>query len=179
MWGLQYPSQKVVNPLKQNQWRRQLLQGLLHHIWTNPDHRRTHPSPACEGTVGKTPWFFSNIFCPYKCLVKVLSPPPGMSDHALVSVQIDAKPKASPDLLFHRMRLLLILYEWKFLSQPSSSMLPPNLLHLSQNGSFLEWRILYHKKIPANLNSHHCFTCKCAAPIAYWNHDFNIMGGGA
>lgn len=101
-----------------------------------------------------------------------------MSDHALVSVQIDAKPKASPDLLFHRMRLLLILYEWKFLSQPSSSMLPPNLLHLSQNGSFLEWRILYHKKIPANLNSHHCFTCKCAAPIAYWNHDFNIYHGG-
>lgn len=49
--------------------------------------------------------------CPDKCLSKVL-PPLGTSDHSLISVQIDAKLKVSPDVPFHGMIFHYAKVDW-------------------------------------------------------------------
>lgn len=75
-------------------WR-QVLQRLLHHLWTNTDHWRTHP---CIGTSGKPNWPLPHIL-PWKMLHSSFTP---SSDLSLISVKVNTKQKISPELSFHR-----------------------------------------------------------------------------
>lgn len=69
--------------------------------------------------------------CPDISSAKVLAPI-GMSDHSLVSVQIDSKRITSPDLPCHRIVFCYVEADWgsiwSYMMQASSNMLPPKLL---------------------------------------------------
>lgn len=111
-----------------------------------------------------------------KCVANILSPHPpipGMLEHSMVSVRIDAKPRASFDLPFD----VLLHEDWlgqrKLLSQPSSSMLPPKLCPHFRPDSFWNGEFYTRKNIPTKTNqptSQPWFALKCAATINYQNH---------
>lgn len=109
IWWLQCSLQRMVSPLKQN-WRRQILQRLLHCLWISSDLQRAHPCPWCNKKFGK-PLIFSSH--PVLNIAYWNSPPLSVSptthlpredtsDPSLFSLHIVAKPKASLDLLSHK-----------------------------------------------------------------------------
>lgn len=150
------------------------MSRLLHHLWTSSDHGRTQSRSWRDKTSAQPPLPFPSIL-PWKTT----------SDDSIASVQIDAKKKMHP--LICRSIEPFFDTRWqtetasdltwrRLLSQPSSNIVPPNVLPLSQNESFLAWRVLYPPKHPNNnkKNSQPWFTSECAAAIAPRKQYVNI-----
>lgn len=137
----------MASSLQQNRCSRHILQRLIHRLWINPEN---HWVPNTTGHYTNRLGLFLTS-CPDKCLSKVL-PPLGTSDHSLITVQIDAKPKAYPDVPFHR---TIFRYAKADRDSFGSYMMKASLSiffkhaaskTLSLVWSFLEWIVLYSNK---------------------------------
>lgn len=86
-------------------------------------------------------------------------PPPATLDHLLVDVKSNSKPKRSPDMSLYRTIFRYTKADRgsisSYIEEPSLSIFFKHInsktTSPSQNGSFLDWRILYPRKNAAKI----------------------------